>query len=143
MTVERSHLLLRAAEGFDLAEIVFPLVDKRGCMAAKTNLYSVPVKADTRVEARMDALHVEVWHAGHWIARYERCHSRRQQVLDLEHYLDRNLPRPNGGTPEDGRHRQPNAIRVNNGPEYISGRLKGWAEKQNISLQHIQPNQPQ
>ena len=57
-------------------------------MAVKTNLYSVPVKADTRVEARVHPLHVEVWHAGHRIARHERCHSRRQQVLDLEHYLD-------------------------------------------------------
>jgi len=88
MTVERSHLLPRAAEGFDLAEVVFPLVDKRGCVAVKTNLYSVPVKAGTRVEARVHPLHVEVWHAGHRIARHERCHSRRQQVLDLEHYLD-------------------------------------------------------
>ena len=88
MTAERPHLLPRAAEGFDLAEVVFPLVDKRGCVAVKTNLYSVPVKAGTRVEARVHPLHVEVWHAGHRIARHERCHSRRQQVLDLEHYLD-------------------------------------------------------
>ncbi len=88
MTVERPHLLPRAAEGFDLAEIVFPLVDKRGCVAVRTNLYSVPVKAGTRVEARVHPLHVEVWHAGHRIACHERCHSRRQQVLDLEHYLD-------------------------------------------------------
>ena len=38
---------------------------------------------------------------------------------------------------------KPGAIRVDNGPEYISAKLKGWAEKQNISLQHIQPDQPQ
>jgi len=38
---------------------------------------------------------------------------------------------------------KPDAIRVDNGPEYISAKLKGWAEKQNISLQHIQPGQPQ
>ena len=38
---------------------------------------------------------------------------------------------------------KPGAIRVDNGPEYISSKLKGWAEKQNISLQHIQPGQPQ
>ena len=88
MILERPHLLPRAAEGFDLAEIAFPLVDKRGCIAVKTNLYSVPVKAGTRVEARVHPLHVEVWHAGQRIARHERCHSRRQQVLDLEHYLD-------------------------------------------------------
>ena len=34
-----------AAEGFDLAEIVFPLVDKQGCITVKTNFYSVPVRA--------------------------------------------------------------------------------------------------
>ena len=38
---------------------------------------------------------------------------------------------------------KPGAIRVDNGPEYISAKLKGWAEKQNISLRHIQPGQPQ
>ena len=30
----------------------------------------------------------KIWHAGRRIARHERCHRRRQQVLDLEHYLD-------------------------------------------------------
>ena len=48
MAVERSHLLPRAAEGFDLAEVVFPLVDKRGCVAVKTNLYSAPIKTSVR-----------------------------------------------------------------------------------------------
>ncbi len=85
---ERGHLLSRATEGFDLAEIVFPLVDKQGCITVKTNFYSVPVRAGTRVEARIHPLHVEIWHAGRLIARHERCHSRRQHVLDLEHYLD-------------------------------------------------------
>ena len=85
---ERGHLPQRVAEGFDLADIVFPLVDKQGCVTVKTNFYSVPARAGTRVEARVYPLHVEIWHAGHLIARHERCHSRRQHVLDLEHYLD-------------------------------------------------------
>ena len=63
-------------------------MDKRGCVAVKTNLYSAPVKAGIRVEARVYAQHVEVWHAGRRVARHERCYSRRQQVLDLERYLD-------------------------------------------------------
>jgi putative transposase len=29
------------------------------------------------------------------------------------------------------------------GPEYISGKLLEWAEKRKISIQHIQPGQPQ
>ena len=38
---------------------------------------------------------------------------------------------------------KPDAIRVDNGPEYISTQLKEWADKRSISLQHIQPGQPQ
>jgi len=38
---------------------------------------------------------------------------------------------------------KPGTIRVDNGPEYISGKLLIWAEKQGISIQHIQPGQPQ
>jgi putative transposase len=38
---------------------------------------------------------------------------------------------------------KPGAIRVDNGPEYISERLTEWAEKRNITLRHIQPGQPQ
>jgi hypothetical protein len=63
-------------------------VDKQGCITVKTNFYSVPIRAGTRVEARIHPLHVEIWHTGRLIARHERCHSRRQHVLDLEHYLD-------------------------------------------------------
>ena len=34
-------------------------------------------------------------------------------------------------------------IRVDNGPEYISGQLLRWAEDRSIALQHIQPGKPQ
>ena len=88
MAEERGHLLPCATEGLDLAEVVFALVDKQGCVTVKTNFYSVPIRAGSRVEVRIRPLHVEVWHAGRLIARHERCHRRRQHVLDLEHYLD-------------------------------------------------------
>ena len=38
---------------------------------------------------------------------------------------------------------KPSSIRVDNGPEYISGTLMKWAEKLQITIQHIQPGQPQ
>lgn len=38
---------------------------------------------------------------------------------------------------------QPQIIRVDNGPEYISGTLMAWAEKRDIRLEHIQPGKPQ
>ena len=34
-------------------------------------------------------------------------------------------------------------IRFDNGPENISGNLMEWAEKQGVTIQHIQPGQPQ
>ena len=38
---------------------------------------------------------------------------------------------------------KPLAIRVDNGPEYVSGRLQTWAEKAGITLLYIQPGKPQ
>jgi len=38
---------------------------------------------------------------------------------------------------------KPGIIRVDNGPEYISGKLLIWAEERGITIQHIQPGQPQ
>jgi putative transposase len=35
------------------------------------------------------------------------------------------------------------AIRVDNGPEYVSGKLIEWAEKRNVRLEYIQPGKPQ
>ena len=38
---------------------------------------------------------------------------------------------------------KPAKIRADNGPEYVSGRLLAWAEKQGIQLDYIQPGKPQ
>ena len=38
---------------------------------------------------------------------------------------------------------KPQAIRVDNGPEYVSGKLMEWAEKRNVRLEYIQPCKPQ
>ena len=38
---------------------------------------------------------------------------------------------------------KPIGIRCDNGPEYISGQLKEWAEKHKIQLHYIQPGNPQ
>ncbi len=37
----------------------------------------------------------------------------------------------------------PGTIRVDNGPEYISGTLMEWAENKGITLSYIQPGKPQ
>lgn len=88
MLMEQPYLLPVAAEPFDLAEVSFPTVDGLRCVRVRTNRYSVPLKPGTRVEARVNADSVELWHEGRRVARHERCFSRQQQVLDLEHYLD-------------------------------------------------------
>ncbi len=38
---------------------------------------------------------------------------------------------------------KPRAIRCDNGPEYISGALQAWAERQDIALLYIPPGNPQ
>lgn len=38
---------------------------------------------------------------------------------------------------------RPLAIRVDNGPEYVSGALLQWAETNGIAIRHIQPGKPQ
>ena len=86
--IERGHLLPMADEGVDLAQVSFPAVNSMGCVKVLTNSYSVPLKAGLQVQAKVYASTVELWHDGRRIAWHERCYSRQQQVLDLEHYLD-------------------------------------------------------
>ena len=38
---------------------------------------------------------------------------------------------------------QPAVIRCDNGPEYVSGELRAWAEKRAIRIEYIQPGNPQ
>lgn len=88
MLEEQAHLLPLAGEPFDLADTSFPTVDGLRCVRVRTNRYSVPLTPGTKVEARVSADHVELWHEGECVARHERCFSRLQQILDLEHYID-------------------------------------------------------
>jgi hypothetical protein len=88
MIEERAHLLPRAEQNCELAELSFPRVDGLGCVRVRTNLYSAPALPGKTVEVRLYPSQVEVRDEGRCIARHERCYERHQQVLDLEHYLD-------------------------------------------------------
>jgi transposase len=88
LLVEREHLLPLAPEGMDLAQTTFPTVNSLGCAKVLTNAYSAPLKAGTQVQAKIYASTVELWHDGRCVATHERCYSRQQQVLNLDHYLD-------------------------------------------------------
>lgn len=85
--LERPYLL-PLQEDFELAEESFCLVDGKGCIQARTNFYSTPLRVGTRCRVRVLAATVEVWQGGKCLAEHERCYRRRQQVLNLEHYLD-------------------------------------------------------
>ena len=65
----------------------FPVVNAGGCIGRHQRLFGAAA-AGTKVQASLHAAHLEVWHGGRCVARHERCHSRRQQILDLDHYLD-------------------------------------------------------
>jgi len=69
LLVERQHLLPLASEGMDLAHTSFPTVNGLGCVKVRTNSYSVPLPAGTKVHAKAYASTVELWHEGTvWLA---------------------------------------------------------------------------
>ncbi|MBV9612028.1 MAG: transposase [Acidobacteriaceae bacterium] len=84
---EQRYLRKRPADDFDLCEKLACTVDGHGCVSVKYNRYSTPLRPGARVEAQVDATYVSVWSEGRRVARHERCYSKRQEVLDLEHYL--------------------------------------------------------
>jgi transposase len=88
MLREREHLLPMPKHGFDLAEVSFPVVGSNGCVTVRTNRYSTPLRPGTQAEVKLYPAYVEIWHEGRRVGRHERCYSRRQQILDLEHYLE-------------------------------------------------------
>jgi len=102
MRIERNELLPLAAEGFELTEGSFPTVDGLGRVKVRTNFYSVPRRPGTKVEAKISSTYVEIFHEGRCVARHERCYSRQQQILNLEHYLEALARKPGalaGSTP--------------------------------------------
>ena len=88
LLTEQSHLLPLATEPFDLTERSWVTVDGLGCVRVRTNRYSVPLAPGTKAEAHLGAAHVETWQGGLCVARHERCYRRKQQILNLEHYLE-------------------------------------------------------
>lgn len=88
LVFERAALLPLPLFSFDLAEEVFPLVDTKGCVRVKTNLYSTPLAPHTRCRVRLLPTRVEVFSVGEKVADHERCYLKRQEVYNLEHYLD-------------------------------------------------------
>ena len=88
MEQERPHLLPLAGERFALEEILFPVVDGKGCVRVKTNWYSTPLDAGVRAMVKVWPSQVEIYRDFECVARHQRCYGRGHQFLNLEHYLD-------------------------------------------------------
>ena len=100
--IERPRLLPMVEEGMDLAQVSFSSVNNLGCVPVLTNAYSVPLPIGTQVQAKIHASTIELWHDGDCVATHDRNYGRKQQVLDLEHYLDVMARKPGalaGSTP--------------------------------------------
>lgn len=88
MVQERPYLLPLAEESFALEEILFPLVDGKGCVRVKTNWYSTPLAPGVRATVKVWPAQVEIFRDFECVARHQRCYGRGHQLLNLEHYLD-------------------------------------------------------
>src|SRR5687767_13419883 len=59
-----------------------------GWIKVRTNAYSVPIAAGTKVEAKLTAAALTIWYGGKCVAAHQRTSGRYQEILDLEHYLE-------------------------------------------------------
>jgi hypothetical protein len=99
---ERPQLLPLQIEDLDLTEEQYCRVDGKGCVQVRTNWYSTPLLPGTQVRVRVAPMTVAIWHGGQEVACHARGYRRRQQVLELEHYLDVLIHKPGalaGSTP--------------------------------------------
>ena len=76
-------------EPFDPALLLRSRVDLRARVCVRQCYYSVPARyAGRRLAVRLTATTVEVFDAGHLVARHERAAGRYVEVLVLDHYLE-------------------------------------------------------
>jgi transposase len=94
MIRERDSLRPLPQQGMDLTEVSFPTVDSAGCVTVRTNRYSTPLRPGMKAHAKLFPAYIEIWSDGQLVGRHERCYQRRQQILDLEHYLEPLSRRP-------------------------------------------------
>ena len=72
----------------DISKKAYPTVSRYSTVLFETNTYSVPCRytgKNTTLKAYPN--HIEVWISGTLVARHERLFGRREESLDLQHYL--------------------------------------------------------
>jgi hypothetical protein len=86
---EQAALRSAPAEPFETAEVLSARVDTKARVRVGTNHYSVPVSlSGRRVEVRLQARELTVWHGGRVVARHERLQESHGEALQLDHYLE-------------------------------------------------------
>ncbi|HEX2490982.1 MAG TPA: IS21 family transposase, partial [Blastocatellia bacterium] len=85
---EAPLLLPLPEENFDLAEEGFHRVNGKGCVQVRGNFYSAPLRPGTQARVRVLPSAVEIHNQGQLVATHARSYGKREQILELEHYLD-------------------------------------------------------
>ena len=88
--LEEERQVLYRIPGYplDISRKVFARVNRYCMVKYDTNSYSVPCQYCGReVTLHVYPNHIEVWSEGHMIARHGRLFGRKQEKLELEHYL--------------------------------------------------------
>ena len=88
--LEEDRAMLRSMPRYtpDISKKVYPRVGRYSTVLFETNHYSVPCKyrgKETTVKAYPN--HIEVWIEGSMVARHDRLFGRKQETLDIQHYL--------------------------------------------------------
>lgn len=89
--LEAERALLRPLPGdhHQASEAATPRVDAKALVSLRQSRYSVPVRlVGMRVQARIGAREVVIFHQGAEVARHERSYERLAVVASLDHYLD-------------------------------------------------------
>ena len=85
---DRAHLYPLPKYILDISKKAYPKVNRYSTVLFDTNYYSVPCQyrgKDTTVKAYPTK--VEIWINGLLVATHSRCMGRKQESLDLRHYL--------------------------------------------------------
>ncbi|GIW56486.1 MAG: transposase [Nitrospiraceae bacterium] len=89
LALERRALRSLPIEDFPTAEELSPRVDQKALVTIKQSRYSVPVAlVGLRVQAKVGAQEVVLWHGGREVARHPRLYARYQVSARLDHYLE-------------------------------------------------------
>jgi transposase len=89
LALERRALRSLPIEDFPTAEELSPRVDQKALVTIKQSRYSVPVAlVGLRVQAKVGAREVVLWHGGREVARHPRLYARYRVSARLDHYLE-------------------------------------------------------